>query len=184
MGPFKRLKLEAGRAEDLVPLASAEQVMQLAIHDSAPELTAALAAKLTANRDLRYIRWRYFSGRDATVAVFAFRNKQVESRVLVTVNQRPRGYRGQIRTLNVLDIYPAVTPEVCASIVAALIERYRGAMDAIVLRGMDEARQGIFRGLGFMRRQLDAPNGWFLDKSGFLPTRDWYLVPADGDWLI
>jgi len=180
VGPFKRLKLEAGRPEDLFPLASAEQVMQLAIHDSAPELTA----KLTANRDLRYIRWRYFSGRDATGAVFAFRNKQVESDVLVTVNQRPRGYRGQICTLNVLDIYPPVTPEVCASIVAALVERYRGAVDAIVLRGMDEARQGIFRSLGFMRRQLNAPNGWFLDKSGFLPTRNWYLVPADGDWLI
>jgi len=174
--PFKRLKLEVGQPEDLVPLASAEQVMQLPIHNSAPELTA--------NRDLRYIRWRYFSGRDATVAVFAFRNKQVESDVLVTVNRRPRGYRGQIRTLNVLDIYPVMTPEVCVSITAALVKRYRGAMDAIVLRGLDEVRQDVFRRLGFMRRPLDAPNGWFLDKSGFLPTPNWYLVPADGDWLI
>jgi hypothetical protein len=177
---FKRLKLGAGRPEDLVLLASAEQVMQLPIHDSAPESTTTL----TANRDLPYIRWRYFSGRDATVAVFAFRNKQVESGVLVTVNQRPRGYRGQIRTLNVLDIYPPGTPEVCASITAALVERYRSAIDAIVLRGLDEARQDLFRRLGFMRRQLDAPNGWLLDKSGFLPIRNWYLVPADGDWLI
>jgi hypothetical protein len=174
--PFKRLKLEGGRPEDLVPLASAEQVMQLPIQDPAPVLTA--------NRDLHYIRWRYFSGRDATVAVFAFRNHQVDSDVLVTVNQRPRGYRAQIRALHVLDIYPPVTPEVCASIVAALAERYRGSMDAIVLRGLDEARQDVFRRLGFMRRQFDAPNGWFLDKSGFLPTRSWYLVPADGDWLI
>jgi hypothetical protein len=77
-----------------------------------------------------------------------------------------------------------VTPEACASIVAALADRYRSAIDAIVLRGMDEARQDTFCRLGFTRRQFDAPNGWFLDKSGFLPTRDWYLVPADGDWLI
>jgi hypothetical protein len=174
--PFKRLKLAKGRAEDLVPLSSAEQVMQLPIHGPAPELTA--------NRDLAYIRWRYFSGRDATVAVFAFRNQQVESGVMVTVNQRSRGYRGQIRTLNVLDIYPAVTPEVCASIVGALVARYRGTVDTIVLRGLDEARQDAFRRLGFMRRQLDAPNGWFLDKSSLLPTRNWYMVPADGDWLI
>ncbi|HMB82865.1 MAG TPA: hypothetical protein VKI40_02330 [Terriglobales bacterium] len=174
--PFKRLKLGAGRPEDLLPLASAEQVMQLPIHGPAPELTA--------NRDLPYIRWRYFSGPDATVAVFAFRNKLVESDVLVTVNQRPRGYRGQIRTLNVLDIYPSVTPEVCVSVVAALVERYRSSIDAIVLRGLDEARQDAFRRLGLMRRQLDAPNGWFLDKSGFLPTGNWYIVPADGDWLI
>ncbi len=83
-----------------------------------------------------------------------------------------------------LDIYPPVSPAVCASIVAALVERYRGAIDAIVLRGLDEARQELFCRLGFLRRQLDAPNGWFLDKSGFLPTRNWYTVPADGDWLI
>jgi hypothetical protein len=174
--PFKRLKVEGGRPGDLLPLASAEQVMQLHIHGPAPELTA--------NRDLRYIRWRYFSGRDATAAVFAFRNHQVESDVLVTVNRRLRGYRGQIRALHLLDIYPPVAPEVCATIVAALAERYRRSIDAIVLRGMDEARQHVLRRLGFMRRQFDAPNGWFLDKSGFLPTRNWYLVPADGDWLI
>ena len=173
---FKRWRLEAGRPEDLVRLASAEQVVQLPLHDPAPELTA--------NRDLRYIRWRYFSGQDDTVAVFAFRNKQVESDVLVTVNQRPRGYRGQIRTLNVLDIYPSVTPMVCASIVGALVECYRNAIDAIVLRGLDEARQDVFRRLGFTRRPLEAPNGWFLDKAGLLPTRNWYMVPADGDWLI
>ena len=116
--------------------------------------------------------------------LFAFRSKQSEPGVLVTVNQRPRGYRGQIHTLNLLDIYPAVTPEVCVSIIAALVERHRGAMDAVVLRGLDETRQDLFRSLGFLRRQFDAPNGWLLDKSGFLPTRDWYMVPADGDWLI
>ncbi len=139
---------------------------------------------MTAHRDLRYIHWRYFSGRDDTVAVFAFRNQQVESGVLVTVNQRPRGYRGQIRALHLLDIYPSVAPEVCASIVAALAQRYRTRIDAIVLRGLDEVRQDHFRRLGFLRRQFEAPNGWFLDKSAVLPTRNLYMVPADGDWLI
>ena len=174
--PFKRLKLAGGCAEDLTPLASAEDVMRLPIHEPQPEMTA--------NRDLPYIRWRYFSRQDDTVAVFAFRNKLSGSEVLVTVNRRPRGYRGQIDTLNLLDIFPAVASEVCVSIVAALVERYCGAVDAIVLRGLDEARQDWFRRLGFMRRQFDAPNGWLVDRSGTLPTRNWYLVPADGDWLI
>jgi len=176
VSPFKRLNLEGGRPEDLLPLSSAEQVVQLPVHDPAPELTA--------SRDLRYIRWRYFSGRDATVSVFAFRNRQVESPVLVTVNQRPRGYRAQIRTLNVLDIYPSVKPEACAQIAAALAELYGDRIDALVLRGLDAERQDLFRRLGFIRRPFEAPNGWLLDKSGFLPTRNWYLVPADGDWLI
>lgn len=172
--PIKRLRLEADPSHSLQPLRSAEEVIQLRIHDPAPVLTA--------DRDLHYIRWRYFSGRDRTVAVFAFKN-QHDSELLVTVNQRPRGYREQIRTLNVLDIYPRVGAEVCASIAAALIKRYRD-VHAIVLRGMDKTHQDLFRSLGFIRRQFDAPNGWFLDKSGFLPTRNWYTVPADGDWII
>ncbi len=174
--PFKRLDLEPARAGDLFPLTSAEQVTQLPLQGPAPTLTA--------NRDLAYIRWRYFSGRDASVAAFAFRHPGSEFDVLVTVNQRQRGYRGQMTTLNVLDIYPTVEPAVCVAIVGALVERYRDAIDAIVLRGFDQARQDVFCRLGFTRRQFDAPNGWFLDKSRFLPTRNWYLVPADGDWLI
>jgi hypothetical protein len=173
---MKRLRLDVGGTGDLIPLDSSEHVVQLPIQAPPPVLTA--------NRDLPYIRWRYFSGRDATVATFAFRDKITESQTLVTVNQRPRGYRGQIRTLNVLDIYPAATPEVCTSIVAALANHYRDAVDAIVLRGLDDSRQDVFRNLGFMRRQFVAPNGWLLDKPGFLPTRNWYTVPADGDWLI
>jgi hypothetical protein len=176
VGAYKSLKLRPGGQDDLMPLSSAEQVMRLPIHDPTPDLTA--------DRYLNYIHWRYFTGRDPTVAVYAFRSKQAESEVMVAVNQRPRGYRGQIRALHVLDIYPPVTPEACASIVAALLERYRSIVDAIVLRGSDGARQDFFPRLGFLRRQLDAPNGWLLDKSGSLPSRDWYLVPADGDWLI
>jgi hypothetical protein len=177
-GACKHLKLETGRGDDLTLLDSAEQVMQLPIHDH--------PSQLTADRDLSYIRWRYFTGRDSTVAVFAFafRNEQVKSEVLVTVNQRPRGYRGQIRGLHLLDVYPTVTPEMYASIVGALRERYRSVIDVIVLRGLDEALRNMFCRRGFMHRRLDAPNGWLLDKSGSLPSRDWHLVPADGDWLI
>jgi hypothetical protein len=73
---------------------------------------------------------------------------------------------------------------VCVSVAGALLQRYRDVIDAIVLRGLDEARQDAFRRIGFIRRTLDTPNGWLLDKSGLLPTRNWYTVPADGDWLI
>jgi hypothetical protein len=176
VGLAKRLKLEGSESADLFRLASAEEVMELPIHEP--------PAELTAKRDLQYICWRYYSNRDATVAVFAFRSKRFGAEVLVTVNQRLRGYREQIGTLNLLDIYPAVNPEVCASIVGALLEHYRNAVDAIVLRGHNQERQELFLRKGFVRRQFDAPNGWFLDKSGLLPTRSLYMVPADGDWLI
>ena len=175
-GLITRLENTCDGSEKLSLLTSAEDVIALPIHQPAAEFTAA--------RDLPYIRWRYFSGRDATAAVFAFRSKKMESDVLVTVNQRLRGYRKQIKTLNLLDIYPAVKPEICASIVGALLDRYRTTIDAVVLRGQDSERQQLFQRLGFKRRQFDAPTGWLLDRFGHLPTRNWYFVPGDGDALI
>ena len=174
-GLLRPLKIDCGAPEGLRLLTSAEQVNDLAIHDP--------SAKLTSMRDLAYLRWRYFSGRDATTAVFAFRSHRYQE-ILVTVNQRTRGYRGQINTLNVLDVYPEVPPEEWLRIVGALTARYRKIVDAIVLRGQDQDRQKVFCERGFQRRAFDAPNGWFLDKVRLLPTHDWYPVPADGDALI
>jgi hypothetical protein len=173
---FRPLKIDDGQPEALRPLTSAEKLNDLPIHN--------FSAKITALRDLPYLRWRYFSGRDATVSVFAFRSTRSSQEVLVAVNQRVRGYRGQINTLNVLDVYPEVPPQEWLRIVAALIARYTGTVDAIVLRSQNPDRQKLFCEKGFQQRAFDAPTGWCLDKANLLPTRDWYPVPADGDGLI
>ncbi len=175
-GLARPLNVDCNASDALQQLTSAEQVNDLPIHDS--------SAKLTAMRDLPYIRWRYFFGRDQTIAAFAFRSQQPDREILVTVNQRTRGYRGQINTLNLLDVYPEVPPDEYLRIVGALIARYRKAVDAVVLRSQDPDRQKIFCERGFQLRTFEAPNGWFLDKGKLLPTRDWYPVPADGDGLI
>ena len=163
-------------AASLTPLTSAEQVMDLCIDQP--------STKLTAARDLPYIRWRYFSGRDSTVALFSARSPQFEGEVFVAVNKRPRGYRSQIRTLNLLDVYPEVPSDGLVAISTALMDRHRDKVDAFVVRGQARDHQSALQRAGFLRRTLDAPNGWLLDKSKLLPTRDWYFVPADGDWLI
>ncbi len=175
-GLFRPLKLDGGACDALRLLTSPEQVNDLLVHHP--------SAKLTAMRDTPYIRWRYFSGRDATVAVFAFRTRRPDCEILVTVNQRTRGYRGQINTLNVLDVYPEVPSNEWLRIVGALIGRYRKTVDAVVLRSQDTERRKIFCERGFQWRAFDAPNGWFLDKARLLPASDWYPVPADGDGLI
>jgi hypothetical protein len=135
-------------------------------------------------RDLHYIHWRYFSGRDATVAAFAFRSRQLDQDILVTVNQRVRGYRKQINTLNILDVYPEIPSEEWLQMIGALIARYRQTVDAVVLRNQSPDQQRLFCTRGFRLRRFDAPIGWVLDKAKLLPTNDWYPVPADGDGVI
>ncbi len=175
-GLLRPLKIDSQGSHELSPLVSAEDVMKLAMHDS--------LVNLTAERNLSYIRWRYFSGRDESTKVFAFRSRKLDRDVLVTVNQRPRGYRAQINTLNVLDVYPVVSSEEYLQIVGALIARYANSIDAVVLRSQNFESREVLGKRGFHWRQFDAPNGWFLDRSKLLPTNDWYPVPADGDGLI
>jgi hypothetical protein len=176
-GAFRPLKIDCSSSDKLRPLTSAEQANDLLqLHHSSTQLTAA--------RDLPYLRWRYFSGRDATVAVFAFRSDHLDRDVFVAVNQRIRGYREQIKTLNVLDVYPEVSQAEWLQIVGALIACYREKVDAIVLRSQNLEQRKMFCERGFQWRAFDALNGWFLDRSKFLPTHDWYPVPADGDGLI
>jgi hypothetical protein len=176
VGLVRPLRIHGVASDELKLLTSAEQVTDLSVHD--------LSAKLTATRDLSYIRWRYFSGRDSTVAVFGFRGRAPDREILVTVNQRTRGYRGQINALNVLDVYPEVSPDEWLRILGALIARYGNIVDAVVLRGQDPDRRKIFCGRGFRWRAFDAPIGWVLDNARLLPAHDWYPVPADGDGLI
>jgi hypothetical protein len=172
---FRPLKIERHSADVLQPLTSAEQVTDL--------IARTRSESLTALRSQAYIRWRYFSGRDATVAVFAFREVSLRN-IMVTVNQRTRGYRNQIKSLNVLDVYPQASPDEWLKILGALNTRYSSSLDALVLRNQDPETRKIFCESGFHWRAFDAPTGWFLDRTKFLSAPDWYVVPADGDGLI
>lgn len=170
------LKIEHQSVATLRPLTSAEQVSDL-ISDSR-------CGKLTALRDRAYIQWRYFSGRDSSVAVFGFRSELSRQNILVTLNQRMRGYRSQIRTVNVLDIYPEIPAGEWLQILGALVARYSSSVDAIVLRNQNGENRRIFCEQGFRWRAFDAPTGWLLDRTKHLPGADYYFVPADGDGLI
>ena len=172
----RKLRLLPDKEGELVRLSSVEEVMELLRMES--------TSYLTARRDEAYMRWRYFSRQDPTIALFVFHNRCSRSQMFVAVNKRPRGYRMQIRSLNVLDIFPKPDPDALAAIVADLRSKYREHIDMIVLRNLDAPCRNRLLEAGFRRREFESPNGWLLDRRGLLPTHDCHFVPADGDWTI
>lgn len=173
---FHSLRIARPAANLLRPITSALEANDL--------VSCNRSEKLTATRDETYFRWRYFSGGDSTATAFAFRSELSEQDILVTVNQRMRGYRGQIKTLNVLDVYPEASAGEWLKILGALLAYYSNSVDALVLRNQDLEKRKIFCEAGFHWRAFDAPTGWSLDRTNLLPVPDWYVVPADGDGLI
>jgi hypothetical protein len=51
----------------------------------------------------------------------------------------------------------------------------------IVFRGQPAERQEVLGRAGFLRRPLPRSVGVCIDRHQLLPTRSWYLLPADGD---
>jgi len=172
----RSLKLQQNCANRLVKLSSVEQ---------AKEITRAEASDaVTALRDQSYLKWRYDSKHDPSIALFAFTSHYAQTPTFVAVNERHRGHRGQICALNMLDLFPKPDAATTLAIVTALEDRYRDRADMIVLRGQDEACQKALVAAGFHRRSFESANGWLFDPRGLAPAKEWYFVPADGDWLI
>jgi hypothetical protein len=100
------------------------------------------------------------------------------------VNQRRRGYRQQIVALHVLDVFGPSEPDSYATITKLLVHEYHRQIDVVVFRCLDPAGQQALRRIGFVRRPFAAPIAWCRDKFGFVPSKNWYFVPADGDMLL
>jgi hypothetical protein len=154
-----------------------------------PEEAAAVCAeyrtkKITSCRDAAFLKWRYFSGADPTTRLFAFRDDKTEKQFMIGVNLQTRGYKQQIRALNVLDIWGEADAKSYLEIVAALWREYRRQIDMLVGRCLDPVLQEALVARGFKVRPFAAPIAWCIDKSGLLPAKPWYFAPADGDMFL
>ena len=138
------------------------------------------AGDITHLRDEAFLRWRYFEGPDRTRALYVYRS-EAGGHALVAVNLRARGARSQVRALMVLDYWGALPPAEIANAARQLGARYREQAEVIVFRGQPQGRQQVLAQAGFVRRALPRAVGVCIDKHGLLPTRSWYMVPADGD---
>jgi len=177
--PFLRAprRLPRGAAEgQLFPLHTPE--------DAASVCGEHYSDKITNCRDAAFLKWRYFSPVNPTARLFAFRPSADEKRFMVAVQLQNRGYKQQIRALQILDIWGEPEPKSQLSIAAALAREYREQIDMLVLRCLDRAQEQALTAHGFKLRPFAAPIAWCIDKYGLLPSQPWYFVPADGDMFL
>lgn len=172
--PGRFIRRRIGRSQDpgeLTPLTSADQATNPAW--SRPRDAAAVI------RDADYIRWRYF-GKERGKDVYRFRLAGSEDR-LVVVRETRSGHRGQIRVLDLLDLWPPADSQMIDALVSILAVRYEGLFDVIWLRSQSgEVEQTLHR-IGFVRHAFPAPLGWCIDRESKLPARRWYLMPAESE---
>ena len=137
------------------------------------------AGALTIVRSQPWLRWRYFSADRAACDVFRFRCNG-DDRLLVT-NMIASGYRGQIRVLNVLDVWPPLSTSSARVLPALLHERYKDRFDVIWLRGQPREVEQALSATGFISHHFPAPLGCCIDRAALLPARNWYLMPGESE---
>ena len=174
LGALRPSPLRGGDRGTLSPVTSAD-----ALPESVSRAPAEHAQQLTALRDRAFLRWRYFEGPDATRSLYRYEGPS--GACWVGVNLRRRGHRSQVRALMVLDVWGDLPAAATPDLARALADRHRDEADVLVFRGMPEPRERALCERGFVRRALSRAVGVCIDRSALLPTRDWYLVPADGD---
>jgi hypothetical protein len=155
-----------------------------------PDVAAGICAahrsdKITSCRDLPFLKWRYFSPVEPNTRLFAFRRPgKEEKQFLVGVRLQRRGYKQQIRTLQVLDIWGEPDPALTLDVALCLQDQYREQIDMMAFRCLNPMQQDALTASGFRARLFLAPIAWCIDKYGLLPGKMWYLVPADGDMFL
>jgi hypothetical protein len=154
-----------------------------------PEEAAAVCAehrieKITSCRDAAFLKWRYFSRADPTTRLFAFRDDKTEKQFMIGVNLQTRGYKQQIRALNVLDIWGEADAKSYIEIVSSLWREYREQVDMLVIRCLDPVLHEALKSCGFKERPFEAPIAWCIDQNRLLPAKPWYFAAADGDMFL
>ncbi len=173
-----RRRLNLGTDEGtLLPLGSPE--------DAARVCAEHRSDKITSCRDVPFLKWRYFSRVDPTTRLLVFRPSGGDKRqFMVAVCLQNRGYKQQIRALHVLDIWGEADSNYCLAIAAGLWREYREQIDMLVFRCLNPEQQQALAAHGFKVRSFAAPIAWCMDKYELLPSKTWYVVPADGDMFL
>ena len=128
-------------------------------------------------RDVAFIRWRFFDVPQAEAQIYHYREENLGADGFVALTQVRRGYRRQIRTLFLADMWGEIPPGAFPRLLSAISKRYRATVDVLAMRCLDRpymrdalAAKCLHRGFGYA-------TGWYIDRRSQLGP-DPVLMPA------
>jgi hypothetical protein len=144
---------------------------------------AATSSDLQPVRDAAFIRWRFFEAPQADAVVYRYRDGAAGGDGFVAVTRSRRGYRHQLRTIALADMWGAIPAAAFPGLLGAIGRRHRASADLIAIRCVPDAYEREAASAGFRRRAFAYPIGWYLDPRGAL-GRDPVLMPPAATELV
>jgi hypothetical protein len=129
-------------------------------------------------RDAAFIRWRFFDVPQADAVVYRYRDEAAGADGFVAVTSSRRGYRHQLRTISLADMWGAIPAAAFPSLLAAIGRRHRASADLIAIRCVPDAYEQQLERARYRRRGFEYPIGWCLDPRGTLGPGPVLMPPA------
>jgi hypothetical protein len=129
-------------------------------------------------RDAAFIRWRFFELPQADAAVYRYSDGATGADGFVAVIGSRRGYRHQLRTIALADMWGAVPARAFRGLLAAIGRRYRTEADLIAIRCLPDVYEREAAHDGYRRRDFEYPIGWCLDPRELLGAGPVLMPPA------
>jgi hypothetical protein len=119
-------------------------------------------------RDVAFIRWRFFEVPQVDAKVYRYRNERFGADGFVALTRSRRGYRGQIRTLFVADVWGTVPAQAFPALLDAITQRHRHTDDVLAIRCAAEPYAQEALAASCIRRDFEGTVGWYIDDRGVL----------------
>ena len=139
---------------------------------------ASASSDLQPVRDAAFIRWRFFDAPQADGVVYRYRDGVTGADGFVAITSSRRGYRHQLRTISLADMWGAIPADAFPALLSAIGRRHRASADLIAIRCVPDAYERGAERAGFRRRAFEYPIGWCVDPRGVLGPGPVLMPPA------
>jgi len=129
-------------------------------------------------RDAAFVRWRFFDVPQVDGIIYRYRDAAFGADGFIAVIISRRGYRHQLRTVSVADLWGAIPAAAFPGLLGMLGQHHRASADLIAIRCAPEAYEREALSAGYRRREFDYPIGWYLDPRGALGAEPVLMPPA------
>jgi hypothetical protein len=134
-------------------------------------------------RDAAFIRWRFFDVPQAEAQIYKYRQKDLNADGFVALTRVRRGYRRQIRTLFLADMWGRIPPPALPGLLDTISSRYRRTDDVLAIRCLGRPYLHEALAANCVRREFECPTGWYIDPRAMLGP-DPVLIPTATTELV
>jgi hypothetical protein len=134
-------------------------------------------------RDAAFIRWRFFDAPQAQAQIFRYRDEKLSADGFVALTRVRRGYRKQIRTLFLADMWGRIPPRALPNLLHTIRSRYRRTDDVLSIRCLRQPHLKEALETHCVRREFGCTTGWYIDRTAMLGP-DPVLIPTATTELV